>query len=136
MGLSASASYQSTGAASSIVARVAAAAAQGVANWAQSVLTDALQIVPVDTGQLRDSGHLETASDGEGVAVQVVFDAPYAVYVEFGSGIRGAESAGAGPGPYSPTWPGAAAQPFVRPAADAHRDDAQPTVADAIRAAL
>ena len=136
MGLSASSSYSSTGNAAAIVARVAAGATQGCQNWAAAVLADAQAVVPVRTGALRDSGHTETTEEAGGVAVQVVFDADYAIYVEFGTGRRGAASAGAGPGPYDPNWPGMAAQPYLRPAFDAHREDAAPTVAEAVREAI
>jgi hypothetical protein len=46
---------------------------------------------------------------------------PHAAYVEFGTGQRGAASAGAGNGPYSETWPGMPAQPYLRPALDTAR---------------
>jgi hypothetical protein len=41
--------------------------------------------------------------------------------VEFGTGRRGASSAGAGPYSYDPNWPGMVAQPYMRPALDTAR---------------
>ena len=41
--------------------------------------------------------------------------------VELGTGVRGASSPGAGPGPYKLSWPGMAARPYLRPAWDQHR---------------
>ena len=49
----------------------------GAVQGMQKVLQLAKEKVPVDTGRLRDSGHLEETRDG----ARVVFDAPYALYV-------------------------------------------------------
>lgn len=85
---------------------------------AEIVLEEAEAIVPVDTGDLRDSGHVEAVSD---IQAAVVFDSDHAVYVEYGTGQRGAASPGAGEGPYDPNWPGMVAQPYLRPALDTAR---------------
>ena len=90
------------------------AALQGITSWANSVLETAQEIVPVRSGELRDSGHIEVTQGGHTPAVMVEFDSDHAVYVEFGTGERGAASAGAGPGPYNPNWPGMAAQPYIQ----------------------
>lgn len=82
------------------------------------VLEEAEAIVAVDTGELRDSGHIEVVSDS---SAAVVFDSPHAAFVEYGTGQRGAASPGAGEGPYDPNWPGMVAQPFLRPALDTAR---------------
>ena len=83
------------------------------------VLDEALSIVPVDTGALADSGKIvEAHSTGKTISGDVVFDAPHAGYVEYGTGRRGEESPGAGPYPYKPDWPGMAARPYLRPALD------------------
>lgn len=58
---------------------------------------------PVDTGVLRESGHLEMKADD----VLIVFDAFYASYVEFGTS--------------NPNYP---AQPFLRPSLDEFEPDA------------
>lgn len=91
------------------------------------VLTEALAIVPRDTGELASSGQTEVAWEGQQVTGSVTFTAPHAAYVEFGTGIRGAASPGAGPVDYSPTWPGMPAQPYLRPALDT----AKPAIIDA-----
>lgn len=98
------------------------AARLSVEQGAGIVLEEAEAIVPADTGELRESGHVETVeSSGPKPSAAVVFDTPYAAYVEYGTGIRGAASEGAGEGPYSDSWPGMPAQPYVRPALDAAR---------------
>ena len=88
------------------------------------VQREAQQIVPVDTGNLRDSIQVsESSDDGSRVSVDVYTDVPYAGYVEYGTGQRGAASPGAGEGPYNPNWPGMAAQPYMRPALDTSRPE-------------
>ena len=77
---------------------------------------------PVDTGALRDSITSSVDDSGKTVVGQVGPNMPYAAYVEFGTGIAGAGSPGAGAGPYSPSWPGMPAQPYMRPALDENRD--------------
>lgn len=85
---------------------------------AEVVLEEAEAIVAVDTGELRDSGHIEVVSDS---SAAVVFDSDHAAFVEYGTGQRGAASPGAGEGPYSTSWPGMVAQPYLRPALDTAR---------------
>lgn len=85
---------------------------------AEIVLEEAEAIVPVDTGELRESGHTETTRAGLESVSAVVFDSDHAAYVEYGTGQRGAASPGAGEGPYDPNWPGMPAQPYLRPALD------------------
>jgi HK97 gp10 family phage protein len=89
-----------------------------VEQGAAIVLEEAEAIVPVDTGELRESGHVEIVSP---TSAAVVFDSEHAAYVEYGTGRRGAASPGAGAGPYDPNWPGMVAQPFLRPALDTAR---------------
>ena len=87
------------------------------------VIQEAQAYCPVDTGALRASIQaLEPEDDGSRVVGLVVATMPYAPYVEFGTGIAGESSPGAGPGPYSTTWPGMESQPFLRPACDSARD--------------
>ena len=93
-----------------------------------SVMFEAQAIVPVDTGELQSSigtGPVELV--GSVVTGTVEANAPYASFVEYGTGQRGAASAGAGAGPYSPNWPGMPAQPYMRPALDT----ARPAIIDA-----
>jgi|SRR6185503_655865 len=107
----------------------AAAAAQtyiaanrlSVEQSAAAVLEETLPLVAVDTGELRDSGHIEIEGSGANVKGYVVFDAEHAAFVEFGTGERGQASPGAGPGPYTPGWPGMVAQPYARPGLDSAR---------------
>ena len=124
------------GAVADLIARIEGGAELGVTRWAEAVLAGAQAIVPVRTGELRSSGHLEVNRTRGQASAAVVFDAPYAVYVEFGTGQRGAASAGDGPGPYSPSWPGMPAQPYLRPAFDEQRGNAEPAVSEAINTAL
>lgn len=89
-----------------------------------AVAAEAQVIVPVDTGELRDSigvGPIELV--GTAVRGSVEATAPHAAYVEFGTGQRGQASPGAGAGPYSPSWPGMPAQPYLRPALDTARSE-------------
>lgn len=57
--------------------RIRLAGRNGAVQGMQKVLQLAQEKVPVDTGNLRDSGHLEETRDG----AVAVFDAPYALYV-------------------------------------------------------
>lgn len=87
-----------------------------------AVADEAEAIVPVDTGELKSSIGIGTVSlEGTTVQGTVQATAPYAAYVEFGTGVRGAASPGAGEGPYSESWPGMPAQPYLRPALDTAR---------------
>ncbi len=98
--------------------RITPAAVEGVTAWANLVLHRAQELVPVRTGELRDSGRVDVVVDGKKAVGRVVFDAGHAGYVEYGTGLRGSSSSGAGPYAYSSTWPGMPAQPYLRPASD------------------
>jgi hypothetical protein len=74
--------------------------------------------VPVDTEELKLSGHYDVEWKGQSVTSTVAYDSGHAAYVEFGTGIRGAGSPGAGPYPYDLTWPGMVAQPYLRNSLD------------------
>ena len=97
-----------------LVPRIIAAVGKGTG----IVADEARAIVPVDTGELQASIGTVTTWEGQRVTGSVQAKAPHAGYVEFGTGIRGAASTGAGPFPYSPTWPGMPAKPYLRPAID------------------
>jgi len=86
----------------------------------QIALQEAKAIVPVDTGLLRDSIEKgPVVDDGQMVTGTVFATAPYAGYVEFGTGRRGAESPGSDlRHSYTLTWPGQVAKPYLRPALD------------------
>ncbi len=72
---------------------------RGVHRAGTMVCNMAVQFAPEKTGALKRSGHVEPPTpDGSGM-VRIVFDVPYAVYVERGTN--------------DPTYP---AQPFLGPA--------------------
>ena len=48
----------------------------------------------------------------------------------------GEGSAGAGPGPYDPNWPGMEALPYMRPPLDTRRDDVFAAIAEEVAGAL
>src|SRR5690349_10588051 len=77
---------------------------------------------PVDTGALRDSITSTVEETDKTVVGYVSVGVPYAEYQEYGTGIRGSSGPGAGPGPYSTTWMGHVAHPFMRPAVFENRD--------------
>ncbi len=105
-----------------IANRITPAVRAAVEASAQFVLQEAQQIVPVDTGELRDSGKTVIVEQDKRIVGNVVFTADHAGYVEFGTGQRGAASPGAGPYPYSPTWHGMPARPYLRSSLDTARD--------------
>lgn len=119
-----------------ISAKIDDAVAQGITDYAQRIFDTSQEFVPVDTGALKASGHVDVVQSGKQVFITIAYDAPYSVYVEFGTGRRGASSPGAGDGPYNPNWPGMPAQPYLRPAFDAHREEAADVVTATITAAL
>lgn len=94
----------------------------GVRASAQAAVDQIQQVAqgycPVDTGALRESITTELVETGKTIVGTVGPHTDYANFVEYGTGIRGAASDGAGSGPYSETWPGMPAQPYMRPAFD------------------
>jgi HK97 gp10 family phage protein len=97
----------------------------------QTIQQRAQELAPVDTGALRDSITVEIDDSGKTVVGTVGPHVDYAVFVEYGTGQRGASSADAGPGPYGDT-PGQAAQAFMRPAFD----EVKPQVLDLFRSQI
>lgn len=94
-----------------LVPKLIKAAAAGAA----IALGNTQLLVPVDTGELKASGSATPPEwVGTTVTAYIQYGAPYAGYVEFGTGVRGASSPGAGPYPYDPNWPGQPAQAFMR----------------------
>lgn len=137
MNLTSYSNYQPrSGAGRFIEAKITEAITSAVTAWAERVLATAQSIVAVRSGDLLDSGHIVVTETGRTIAAAVVFDSPHSVFVEFGTGIRGAASPGAGDVPYSPTWPGMAAQPYLRPAFDQHRFEAEPMARETVTVAL
>lgn len=117
--------------------RILAAVSAGVALGAKIIEEEAKSICPVDTGALQASIQAqEPLEDGNQVTAEIVATADYAAYVEYGTGERGAASAGAGEGPYSPHWPGMAAQPYMRPPLDTRRGDVFDAIAQEVAGAL
>jgi HK97 gp10 family phage protein len=113
---------------SRVMQRLVPVFASAVREACEEVQVEAQNIVPVDTGDLRNSITVQTVSlEGSTVKGTVAANQPYAAYVEFGTGARGAASAGAGQGPYTESWPGMPAQPYMRPALDT----ARPAILDA-----
>ena len=119
-----------------IAGTITPAVRAGVEAFANLVLQEAQAIVPVDTGELRDSGSVVVDEGDKRVVAHVVFSANHAGFVEFGTGRRGAESAGAGPYSYSPTWPGMASQPYLRPALDTAREAGKALFASQVAAEM
>lgn len=85
------------------------------------VESTAKALCPVDTGALRESITTEIDDSGKTVIGRVGPHTHYAAFVEFGTGIAGAGSVGAGEGPYNMNWHGMVAQPYLRPALDESR---------------
>jgi hypothetical protein len=75
----------------------------------------------VDTGALLNSGEAHV----EGFEGEVGFGSGHAIYVEFGTGERGAASHFPGKPDditYSPDWKGMAAQPYLTPSVEEARE--------------
>jgi len=101
--------------------------------------TTAVMLCPValeDGGRLRQSietfvdiGH-ESSEGGIGTSVH------YAAYNEFGTGLRGSQDSGGYPEPdgltYNLSWPGMAAQPFLRPALYDNEQDIIQSIVDGV----
>lgn len=119
-----------------VQAAIDARVTEGVTKWARAVLETAQALVPVRSGDLRNSGHIVVTQTRGSISAAVVFDSDHSVFVEFGTGRRGASSAGAGDVPYNPNWPGMPAQPYLRPAFDEHRNEAQGMVRETIAVAV
>ncbi len=104
-----------------VESRITPAVRASVAASCKLIQDAAQRIVPVDTGALRESITVEIDDSGKTVRGVVGPHTHYAAYVEFGTGIAGAASPGAGSGPYNPKWPGMPAQPYMRPALDENK---------------
>ena len=76
----------------------------------------AQEYCPVDTGALQASITIDPPQEGDAsVTGSVAPHMPYGSYVEYGTGQRGDTSA---PYAHVQSWPGQAAQPYMRPALD------------------
>lgn len=117
---------------------ISPAAFTAVQQSVEMVVEEAKAICPVDTGELRDSISGKVEETGKSAVGTIVAAAPHAGYVEYGTGVRGANSPGVEPGPYpyDPSWPGMVARPFMRPALDATRQTIKEQMAASISLAL
>lgn len=94
----------------------------GAQAGATAVLEISQGLVPVDTGELKDSGGTSVEWTGQKVTGYVVYSSPHASFNEFGTGRRGEASGNAAPGiSYDPNWPGMTGHPYIRPALDIGR---------------
>lgn len=105
-----------------IANRVTPGVRASVAASTEYVLQQAQQLVPVRTGELKGSGETEVQDTERSVVGHVRFTAEHSSFVEFGTGLRGAEGPNPGPYPYSMDWKGMEAQPYLRPALDSSRE--------------
>lgn len=119
-----------------IAAKVTPAAIAGVTAWGNAVYERSQELVPVDTGELKASGHVVVVEAGNRCYARVQYDAPHAGYVEWGTGLRGDASGGNSPYGYTMTWPGMPHQSYIRSASDEIRGDAMNLVKQAVALAL
>ncbi len=96
-------------------------AADVIAKNANDIMGEAVIRVPVDTGNLKNTIYTEISNGG--ATAQIGASAEYAVYVEFGTGQRGAASPINRPEgiEYSPGWMGMTAKPYLIPALEKFR---------------
>ena len=118
------------------IAKIRAGVQLAVEQACQLISEEAKAIVPVRTGELRDSIGWSAETEGNKVIGTVSATAAHAIFVEMGTGRRGAESPDRGPGPYSMSWPGMSPRPYLRPAVDVAREEVKGLFIDAVRAAL
>jgi HK97 gp10 family phage protein len=122
--------------ASAAIQRAAIKAVTAEVNWgATNVRNQAMQNAPVDTGHLKQSIVWQPATVAPESYVNV--GAPYAAFVEFGTGRAGAASGQEMPATYRHGGkPGMYAQPYLFPAWEAKRPEITRRIADAIRTAI
>ena len=102
----------------------------GIAEVTQSVEAQARAYAPVRTGYLVSTIESTPPEDnGSSVTATVAAGADYAVFVEYGTGVRGAASGG---GEGYGSQPGMTAQPYMRPAIDEAANTGPDTIAAAI----
>lgn len=100
------------------------AVSAGVGRAAGILAEEAQLIVHVRSGELRDSIEAQPpVVEGNTVTAEVTAGTDHNFYVEYGTGLRGEASAGAGDGPYDLNWPGMDALPYMRPPLDTRRAD-------------
>lgn len=120
--------------------QVLPAAAKGVGKAAKAIEADARLLAPVDSGELRRKIHATAPRiKDDAVEASVVAGAEHSVYVEYGTGIRGADSnlpAGMPPATYSTDWNGQVAQPYMYPAKKRNEQKAKEVIAEEVRKAV
>lgn len=105
---------------------------QAVTQGTLAVFEESQILVPVDTGELKDSGETAVEWVEQKVTGYVQYTAEHAAYNEFGTGQRGAASGNAAPGiKYNPDWPGMIGTPYIRPALDMKRPEIKAAFIDA-----
>lgn len=135
--IKATAIYRPRGSAGTFISgRVTPVVHDAVQMAADIVVDEAKALVPVDTGALQDSISAMVTDTETSCVARITAGMPYAGYVEFGTGRRGAASPGAGPYPYDANWPGQRAQPYMRPALDTSRDAVKAAMASTIAIGL
>lgn len=102
-----------------------------------NVQATAKHLCPVDTGNLRNRIHMSVKEDGDTVIGRVSNDTEYAMFVEFGTGVRGessehprADKLGLS---YRPDWKGQVAQPFMYPALKQNEDFIKAIIGEAVK---
>ncbi len=119
-----------------ITGKITPAVRAGVEAFGQLVLDEAKAIVPVDTGELRDSGVLSVEDKPNSVVAIVAFTANHASFIEFGWGSLGASGPNAGPFNYTTSIKGYAGSPFLRPSLDLAREAGKELFNSQVSAAL
>src|ERR1051326_683897 len=100
MGLTASAKFTPRGDSGRFIeARINPAVRASVQAALDLIADRERELVPVDTGALQASITTSIDDTGKTIVGRVGPNTPYMFYVEFGTGLRGAASPGAGPGP-------------------------------------
>jgi|FreactcultureFD7_1027221.scaffolds.fasta_scaffold30923_2 hypothetical protein len=121
----------------------------GVTDLANAIFETSQELVAVDTGDLKASGAVAVEVSGNQVSAEVSYGTDHAMFSEFGTGVRGE-----GTYPYDlpqegvpitgswiydykkQNWQGHPSHAYLRPAFDAHRDNATDVVAQPIKDAL
>ena len=98
---------------------------KSIRKWTEYVRGEAVDLCPVDTGELQQSIRATVEKYPEPTGI-VYTNKDYAMYVEFGTGRRGAETSSKAspdvPVTYSEQINGQEAQPFMYPALNNNRE--------------
>lgn len=104
---------------------IGTAASRVLEECVREAMEDARETAPVGMGIRREPRLVDSFSyEVNGLKGEMWVRNPHAAYVEFGTGVRGAQSTGTAPGgKYDADWLGMAAQPYMYPAAQRARGD-------------